>query len=104
MTSETAQHEASPDSPASRPSSAAVPAPPVGPGHTLYLTRDPGNGQAVEPEPLFSCPCPLRGLRCGDCMMIAFGPPPFRATPLGWALVTGRRIGWRIRAVFGEPA
>ena len=50
------------------------------------------------------CPCPARGLRCGDCCLIAFAPPPFRATPLGWTLATGRRLGWRIRELlFGPP-
>jgi hypothetical protein len=44
----------------------------------------------------------MRGVRCGDCMMIAFAPPPFRATPLGWALATGRRLGWRIRQLIVE--
>jgi hypothetical protein len=59
-------------------------------------------GQAIpEPAPLeLTCPCPLRGLRCGDCMMIAFAPPPFKATPLGWTLATLRRFGWRIRGLF----
>jgi hypothetical protein len=37
-------------------------------------------------------------------MMIAFAPPPFKATPLGWTLATGRRLGWRIKwALFGPP-
>jgi len=36
--------------------------------------------------------------------MIAFAPPPFKATPLGWALATARRAGWRTKwALFGEP-
>jgi len=58
--------------------------------------------QAPEAEPVaaFDCPCPARGLRCGDCMMIAFGPPPFTATPLGWALATVRRLSWRLRRLF----
>ena len=57
------------------------------------------------PEPLtLTCPCPARGLRCGDCMMIAFAAPPFTATPLGWTLATGRRFGWWIRDwIIGEP-
>ena len=56
------------------------------------------------PEVTFTCPCPLKGLRCGDCMMIAFAPPPFRATPVGWLLATARRAGWRIReAICGPP-
>jgi hypothetical protein len=112
--SETAQHEASPDAwPATWPLPAAVPpasAPPAAqaaPGHTLYLARDPGSGQALdEPEPLFSCPCPSRGLRCGDCVMAAFGPPPFSATPLGWFLASvsrlRRRLIIRFRGAAGE--
>jgi hypothetical protein len=82
------------------------PEPPAEPGsYTLYLAADPDTGEPLaEPESLGSCPCPLRGLRCGDCSMIAFAPPPFRATPLGWALATARRAGWRIKwALFGEP-
>jgi hypothetical protein len=68
-------------------------------GHTLYLARDPGTGaELAEPQPLFDCPCPLAGVRCGGCMMIAFAPPPFRATPLGWCLATCRRLWWRISA------
>jgi hypothetical protein len=106
MTSETAQHEASPD--ARRPWLAPVPVPVLTtePGGTLYLMRDPATGEELaEPEALGSCPCPLRGRRCWDCSMIAFAPPPFRATPLGWTLATGRRLGWRIRwAIFGPPA
>jgi hypothetical protein len=75
------------------------------PGFTLYLARDPDTGDELdEPEWLGSCPCPLRGLRCGDCSMIAFAAPPFRATPLGWSLASGRRALWRLRfAVLGEP-
>ena len=101
----TAQDEGSPDGwPESwRPSPEPAPVPLAGPGSTLHLARDPRSGQALaEPEPLFSCPCPMRGLRCGDCMMIAFAPPPFRATPLGWALASGRRLGWRIRQLLTE--
>jgi hypothetical protein len=103
--SETAQHEASPDAwrAAGRPLPAAVPPPAVrraaqaGPEDTLYLARDPDSGQArYEPEPLFSCPCPSRGLRCGDCMMIAFGSPPFSATPLGWFLASFHRLRHRL--------
>lgn len=103
--SETAQHEASPDArrAARRALPTAAPPPPVpraapaGPGHTLYLARDPDHGQALdEPEPLFSCPCPSRGLRCGDCMMIAFGSPPFSATPLGWFLASFNRLRHRL--------
>lgn len=62
--------------------------------------------QAPEAEPVaaFECPCPLAGLRCRDCMMIAFAPPPFTATPVGWALATGRRLGWRIRELFTHDA
>src|SRR5215472_2901029 len=101
----TAQDEGSPDGwpePWRPPPEPALP-PPAGPGGTLYLARDPRSGHALaEPEPLFSCPCPMRGLRCGDCMMIAFAPPPFRATPLGWALASGRRLGWRIRQLIAE--
>ena len=101
----TAQDEGSPDSWPEpwRPLPGPAPVPPAGPGGTLYLARDPRNGHALaEPEPLVSCPCPMRGLRCGDCMMIAFAPPPFRATPLGWALASGRRLGWRIRQLIAE--
>jgi hypothetical protein len=63
---------------------------------------------APEPEPdgatELHCPCPLAGLRCGDCVMIAFAPPPFKATPLGWSLATARRAGWRAREIlFGPP-
>jgi len=103
--SETAQHEASPDAwrVAGRLLPAAVPAPAergaarAGRGHTLHLARDPDSGQALDkPEPLFSCPCPARGLRCGDCMMIAFGPPPFSATPLGWFLASFNRLRHRL--------
>jgi hypothetical protein len=74
------------------------------PGFTLYLARDPDTGEDLdEPVQLGSCPCPLRGLRCGDCSMISFAPPPFSATPLGWFLASMRRLGWRIRfAVLGE--
>jgi len=102
---ETAQHEASPDAwrVAGRPLPAAAPPPVVpraaqaGQGHILYLARDPDSGRALdEPEPLVSCPCPLRGLRCGDCMMIAFGPPPFGATPLGWFLASFNRLRHRL--------
>ena len=111
--SETAQHEASPDAwrTARRPRPAAVPPPPAplatpaGPGHTLYLARDPDRGQALaEPEPLFSCPCPARGVRCGDCMMIAFGPPPFSATPLGWFLASFSRLRHRLVIFFRGAA
>jgi hypothetical protein len=78
---------------------------PTEPTYTLYLMRDPDTGEPLaEPESLGSCPRPLRGLRCGDCSMIAFAPPPFKATPLGWALATARRAGWRTKwALFGEP-
>jgi hypothetical protein len=70
-------------------------------GFTLYLARDPDTGEALdEPEPLSSCPCPLRGRRCWDCSMIAFAPPPFRATPLGWSLASLRR---GLFALKGEP-
>jgi len=111
--SETAQHEASPDAwrAAGRSSPPAVPPPvvpraaPAGRGHTLYLARDPDSGQALdEPEPLFSCPCPSRGLRCGDCMMIAFGPPPFSATPLGWFLASFNRLRHRLVTCFRGAA
>jgi hypothetical protein len=74
-------------------------------GFTLYLARDPDTDEPLEvPEALGSCPCPLRGMRCGDCSMIAFAAPPFGATPLGWSLATGRRLLWRLRfAVTGPP-
>jgi hypothetical protein len=74
-------------------------------GFTLYLARDPDTGaELAEPQPLFNCPCPLRGLRCGGCMMVAFSAPPFRATPLGWFLASLRRLGWRLRdLIIGEP-
>jgi hypothetical protein len=101
----TAQDEGSPDGWPEpwRPLPEPAPVPLAEPGSRLYVARDPGSGQALaEPEPLFSCPCPMRGVRCGDCMMIAFAPPPFRATPLGWALATGRRLGWRIRQLIVE--
>ena len=101
----TAQDEGGPDGWPEpwRPLPEPPPVPLAGPGSTLYLARDPRSGQALaEPEPLFSCPCPMRGLRCGDCLMIAFAPPPFRATPLGWALASCRRLGWRIRQLIAE--
>jgi len=90
MASETAQHEAAPDGwpKAWRPLPMVAPELPAEPEAAITLT----------------CPCPLRGLRCGDCMLIAFAPPPFKATPLGWALATARRLGWRVRSLFGEPA
>lgn len=66
------------------------------PAHTLALALDPDGPDEIE----FTCPCPLRGLRCGDCMMIAFAPPPFKATPLGWTLATGRRFGWWLQRLF----
>jgi len=90
----TAQDEGPPDGwlESWRPSPEPAPVPLAGHGSTLHLARDPR----------FSCPCPMRGLRCGDCMMIAFAPPPFRATPLGWALASGRRLGWRIRQLITE--
>jgi hypothetical protein len=70
------------------------------PARTLEIRPAP----SAEPAAELTCPCPLRGLRCGDCVMIAFAPPPFTATRLGWTLATLRRIGWRIRGIFTRDA
>jgi hypothetical protein len=102
---QTAQRPAEPWPQSWRPLPPPEPPAPEPGAYTLYLTADPETGESLaEPESLGSCPCPLRGLRCGDCSMIAFAPPPFKATPLGWALATARRAGWRTKwALFGEP-
>jgi hypothetical protein len=44
-------------------------------------------------EATYTCPCPLRGRRCWDCISPAIaGPPPFTVTPLGWALARLRLL------------
>jgi hypothetical protein len=38
----------------------------------------------MDEEITLTCPCHVRGLRCGDCVMVVFfGPPRFRDTPVG---------------------
>src|SRR5262249_53742634 len=101
----TAQDEGSPDGwpPSWRPLPGPATVRPTEPGSTLHLARDPGSGQALAgTEPLFSGPCPMRVGRGGHCMMIAFALRPCRAPPVGWALASGRRLGWRIRQLITE--
>src|SRR5215470_6462193 len=91
----------SPAPPAPWPQAWPLPPPePPGPGallgYTLYLTVDPDTDEPLAvPNRLGSCPCPLRGRRCWDCSMIAFGPP--RSPPRASAGLSPRSAG------FGSP-
>ncbi len=59
----------------------------------------------LAPDAVMTCPCPLAGRRCGDCCLISItGPPPFRVTPLGWALASLRLIWFRIQEPFLKHA